>query len=664
MTKKYLYFDIESHNAGKEYDMPTEEFIRLVQYAWDDGPVEMFAVDGDKAALERFHGLLREAEYVVGHNIINFDLSVAFGPESTESLEMCMKGKVLDTFVLASLLTPAPDKYRNREGKWISAGDGVDPGYAMRWLSLDNLCHQFKLPGKFGSLKEMAKRHNPPKTRVADLDYGLIPLDDEEFLMYAEQDIIAVRGLFKHLMRVIRTSGYDRDYLWRELKLAGIAAQMSRNGVTIDTAMAQARVDELAAIREERMAWMVKTFDFPTEGAAPWRTNPGKEAIMKALASYGITPETYPDWELTATGNLSLGGKTLKEMTEGTPAEELGETLATLMGQRSLAQLALDSVKGDGKAHPNISALQRSGRWSVTEPGLTVWTKNEEKKYICAAPGNVFVELDFSNADARAMGAVAGDENYLKRFEKDENGEDLYDGHNLTGEIFFGPDVYYGDGPRDKNARPVLRDAAKAGGHALNYGTGAFKLAITLNKAAKRLGLNVNFWCPGVSFTDKITGKEVEIPEVPFNEDAELNINTRDLIENYNRAFPFLRHFKEDIVEFARKYGYVVNDWGRRMLVQKGREKTQAPALIGQSTTREMMGDTLIRLVEAGYATNLKTVIHDALLAEVPEAELDIHLPRLVELMTSTYHPKTEYGIPIEFPVGVGVGKNWYESAH
>src|SRR5690606_41533850 len=91
----------------------------------------------------------------------------------------------------------------------------------------------------------------------------------------------------------------------------------------------------------------------------PWRTKAGKEAIFKILADHGITKQTRPNWPLTDTGNLSLSGPALKEITEGTDAEELGTELGILAGPRPLAQQALGSVRGDGPGDPRSPAGHR-----------------------------------------------------------------------------------------------------------------------------------------------------------------------------------------------------------------------------------------------------------------------------------------------------------------
>src|SRR5690606_698026 len=209
----------------------------------------------------------------------------------------------------------------------------------------------------------------------------------------------------------------------------------------LDVPAAQARVAELQTRREAILKDLQDRYGFPTEGKSPWATDQGKAAILAALADYGITPETVdwpktPAWEkrditlreayakadeldrqadawqaeidsgelteykrgvrerwiardkakaaeiranpLPPAYGLSLGGEELIELTQGTGAEDLGRALAELKGQRSLAQLALDSMHPDGFVHPDITMLQRSGRWSTTNPGLTVWTSRGE----------------------------------------------------------------------------------------------------------------------------------------------------------------------------------------------------------------------------------------------------------------------------------------------
>lgn len=428
-----LYLDIESHGVEHRWDMAPREFFRLGQYAWGPTGEVHLTTDYDEVL-----SVIRRAHGVIAHNGHSFDLSVLFGKDSIEPLLMAKDRRLFDTMVFAGLAFPAPDKFTTSSGHTFY--DGAKPEKALKWLGLDNLCYQFGTQGKIGDLKALAKKYG---------GFGSIPTDDPEFTRYAVQDVVALQELTTLLLRIHTPSEYD----WREQLNAAIDAQNSRNGFCVDEVKARARVEELRLRKEVILARLEEDYGFPTTGKSPWATKAGKEAILKALADYGIVPEEIENWTRTATGNISLGGQTLIDFTLGTDAEEFGQALAELKGQRSLAQLALDSMQSDGKVHPEITALQRSGRKSTTKPGLTIWGSREgrdvEKAYFVASPGRKLVELDYSAADARIVAAYSGDIGFAKRFEPGA------DAHDISGVIFFGQKRYEKD-------RKALRPIAKA----------------------------------------------------------------------------------------------------------------------------------------------------------------------------------------------------------
>lgn len=657
MTKKYIFADCETHNAGREYSMPPHEFVRFFQWAVNDGPVQVKEIH-TREDLEFVRSLLRDADYVVFHNGIQFDLPVIFGVDSLEPLHMAQERKVLDTFYLANLIHPAPETYVDSKGHRYR--DAAKPERAMRWLSLENQCYQLGLPGKFGSLKDIAKKYQPEGTKVADYQYGLIPGSDEEFAFYMEQDIVAVRALFNRLMEMRRAQDYSGEYLWREMEGMAVLSLMSKNGILVNQEYAHTRIAEMASERDRVLAWLVENYDFPQAGKAPWSSAKGKGAILKVMDDFGIRFEDTPDWPRTPTGAPKMGGSELKELCAGVSpeAEAFAEAIATLKGQRSIPQLFLDNLKEDGRVHPDITALQRSGRVSVQRPGITVMGEKSEslradKALVTAGPGKLIAGFDYSAADARAMAALSGDENYAEQFKVDENGEAIYDAHNRTGEAVFGPDAYYGDGPRDKKARPALRPVAKMVGLSQNYNIGAYKLAVTLNAAAQKEGLDMHFWAPN----------RRGIPAIDTHPDQ---VDTRDMLENLNNAYPWLALFKRKAVEEAESKGYVENPWGRRMNIEPGREFTAAPALYGQSATREIALDALIKICRRGdyYARSIRCIVHDELIFELDEATIERDVEVIKECMETTFHPERDISMAIEFRVGAGVGKDWREAGH
>lgn len=608
-----LYFDIESHNAGKQWGMKPEEFFRLGQFAW--GPTGEVQLTTD---YNEMIDAIDLADGLVGHNIHAFDLSALFGKDDTYPLQRSMEKEIFDTMVFAALACPAPPFYTNRAGSNMKA---EKPAEILKWLSLDNLSFQLGLDGKEGDLKALAKKYNPPKTLDRDLDYGLIPLDDPDFLAYAAQDVVALQELTTALLWMHEPTEYD----WREQLNAAIDAQNSRNGFRVDIPVAQARAKTLTERKEVVLREMEEKYGFPTEGKMPWRTNPGKEAILKALADQGITPETHPDWTKTKTGNISLGGEVLIELTEGTPAEDMGQALAEIMGQRSLAQLALASVQPDGKVHPEITALQRSGRKSTTKPGLTVWTSRgkgaiEKAYFVPDSDNEVLIEFDYSQADARIVAALSGDEEFTKRF------ADGIDAHELTGRLVFGDKRYDEEMPDDPKKHP-LRQVAKALGHAYAYRAGPKTLART-------------------------SGESEDV--------------ARAFVNAMERAYRKVTRWQEKVTDEGVS-GYVTNHWGRRMVIQREREYTQAPAMYGQSGTRELMVDALIRMAYADLRliTWLKAQVHDALVFSVPKSELDWAVPKIKELMECSWAPNDGTGREVFFPVGVGEpAQTWEQAGH
>lgn len=678
MAGKYLYVDVETHGIEKRWDMRPHKYFRLGQYAWDNGEVVLTTNYGEM--IEQ----IRAAECVVGHNIHSFDLSVLFGTDSIEPLKMAQERKVIDTMVLATLLTPAPYEFTMSNGRYVK--DANHPGQAMLWYGLDNLCHQHRLQGKFGSLPDLAKKYNPPKTPVKDLDYGLIPVEDPEFREYARQDVIAVRSLFYHLMRTQEDVQYPSDYLWREQELHAVLAQMSRNGIRPDEYLARQKVWRQQSTVERTMRWLEAEFDFPTEGKAPWKSNAGKAAILKALAAFGITPD-HPDWESTASGNPSFSGDTMLAVTAGTPAERLGEALSQLQGLRSMPDLVLGSVRGDGRMHPDYSAFQKSGRFSVYSPSILIFNQ-EHKDLLMADDGCYTVELDFSNADARAVAAMSGDEAFAQRFETNPDGSIKYDGHNLSGEVFFGKELYHADCGDDcgNGCKPALRPAAKAATLALGYNVGPRKLAELLNKAAKAEGLDIEFWCSDESYWGYKKAREAEgleaWPEGEWLQSIrrEGMIHTRELVRNYNLEYAAVKAWKDRVVQEGDRVGYVTNSWGRRMAIdfagadwdapegRRSRSYTMSPALLGQSTTRELMADFLIRMCREGekWARSLRGVIHDAVVVDLPKETIDEDVLVVQGLMQAEYDPGTRTGMKISFPAGIGPldGLNWQTGSH
>lgn len=586
---KTLYLDIETHGIEDMWSMAPEDYFRLGQYAWGiQGEVHL------TESREHILELIRSAECTIAHMGHNFDWSVLFGKDSTEALELAMDRRLFCTKVFAGYNFPAPDSYVDRKGHWrknASKPENLTHG----WLSLDNLCYVFGTPGKTEDLSALAEEFG---------GYGKIPRSDPRYRKYAVRDVTALQGLVGAMMEFATPDDYD----WREQHYTAVTAQITRNGFAVDVDAAKHRAYELQERKAELLADLEKKHDFPTEGKQPWRSKKGKESIRALLADAGIDPEKDEDWPRTKTGAISLGGEALTTALKDTPLEETGRRLAELMGQRTLAQLALECVQPDGLVHPEINNFQRSGRSSVTKPGLTV-VNGAEKGYYVARPGYKLVSIDYSAADARAVVAMSGDMEYAKRFEPG------VDAHELTGRASFGDELY------DSNPK-LYRTGSKPIGHGTNYQIGAKKLA-------KQIRL---------------------VSGLPMTEEK-----AKSLLDAFNSHYTGVTEWKKKAAQEGSR-GWVTNLWGRVMPVEKGRSYTQAPGLLGQATTREIIADALMRL-PIEYLLWVKVPVHDELIFEIPEDRLD-EIPVIAELMRGEVNG-------VDFPVQAGEpADNWADATH
>jgi len=674
LTSGTLIFDIETHSAELMWSMPPEQFVRLIGYKWAESNEVVLTTD-----LEEIREAIRSADWIIGHNIHSFDLPAVFGVMSNEPLELAMQKRVYDTWTHAVLVNPAPNMYYNRFGKKALADS---PDKMKSWFSLDEQAFQLGVKGKTHDLKALAhefgSKHFPTLDKQEQIrrGFGLIPIDDSRYRDYLKGDVRASEVISRALLDL----GSLNRYAMREQELEARKFVITENGWRVNIAKAKARRDQLAARKAVVLKDLQDRYGLPTEGASPWATSEGKDAIFAALADYGITPKTV-EWPKTAAYaniekklqkirekiakmrnevnqwkseidsqeltprsvatrgrwidkheakikelkenplpenyGLSLSGDALISLTEGTDAEEMGQAIAELKGQRSLSQLTLDTVFPDGFVHPQITMLQRSGRWSTTEPGLTVWTNNgpgaiEKDYYEADTDDELLIEFDYNNADGRVVAAYSGDRKYAERFEEGA------DGHMINALAAWGQS-------KVDEAPKMFRQKAKALGHGWNFGGGP----------------------RGLSFASGL----------PL-EDA------KQFCDGMAKEYFVLVGWQDEVRQEARQTGYVVNDWGRRMPVDPDRVYTQAPALIGQSGTREVVSDALLRM-DIDLLRRVKAQIHDALVVSVPKDKVEEYRRRFTEAMECTFSPKRKGSQPIHFPVSSGpAARSWYEAIH
>jgi DNA polymerase-1 len=274
-----------------------------------------------------------------------------------------------------------------------------------------------------------------------------------------------------------------------------------------------------------------------------------------------------------------------------------------------------------GRIHTSFNqTVAATGRLSSSDPNLQnipIRTPlgREIRKGFVAAPGTVFLSVDYSQIELRVLAHFSGDEAFVHAFKE---GIDV---HRRTASVIF--DVPVG------SVTAEMRGLAKTVNFATLYGQGPFSLA-------RQLG---------------ITREEA-----------------RAFIDTYFERFAGVRSFLDEQVDKARELGYVETLLGRRRYVPELRSRNWNVRQFGervarntpiQGTAADLMKQAMIDVQEGldqeGTGARLLLQVHDELLLEVPDEELGA----VRDLVVARMQEAVQLRVPLV--ADWGVGANWYE---
>jgi DNA polymerase-1 len=332
-----------------------------------------------------------------------------------------------------------------------------------------------------------------------------------------------------------------------------------------------------------------------------------------------------------------LGIKRLKKTKTGysTDASVLEQLSAHPIAAKILEHRQLTTLKGtyvdalpglvhpfSGRIHSSFNqAVAATGRLSSADPNLqNIPIPPQEGRRIreafIAEPGHVLLAADYSQVELRLMAHLSGDEALLEAF---RSGADI---HRRTASLVFSVN------PDD--VTPDMRSRAKAINFGILYGMGAQRLSREIDVSMKE---------------------------------------ATAFIEQYFETFPQVKAWLDGTRETARETGVVSTLTGRRRRLDGLAEadpRTMA-ALMNvavntpiQGTAADLIKLAMIRvdaaLTEKKLAARMILQVHDQLVFEVPEAEVDEVAPLVVDLMEQAM----ELDVPLV--VDTGTGENWLQA--
>ncbi|MDZ7891685.1 MAG: DNA polymerase I [Rhodoferax sp.] len=401
-----------------------------------------------------------------------------------------------------------------------------------------------------------------------------------------------------------------------ELEIASSESlyRIERNGVLIDAPTLAAQSHELG-----QRILQLETEAYEIAG------QPFNLSSPKQLGEIFFDKLGMPVVKKTATGARSTDEEVLEKLAEDypLPAKLLEHrSLAKLKGTYTdkLAQLALPRT---GRVHTHYAqAVAVTGRLSSNDPNLqnipirTAEGRRVREAFV-AAPGCVIASADYSQIELRIMAHISDDPALLRAF------HDGLDVHRATAAEVFGVPV--------DQVSSEQRRYAKVINFGLIYGMSAFGLA-------RNLGID--------------------------------NTAAKNYIQRYFERYPGVKTYMESTRELAKRQGHVETVFGRRLQLA-GIKNAKGAQLAGleraainapmQGTAADLIKLSMVKVQQVldahNKATRIIMQVHDELVFEVPEAEVEWVRTEIPALMAGVA------ALKVPLLAEVGVGPNW-DKAH
>ena len=526
-------------------------------------------------------------------------------------------------FVLSELKTILEDESIKKTGHNIKYEYIIfkRQGITLRGMECDTMVASYVLnPSKY--------RHSLDNVSLDYLDHKTISFKDvvgtgkkaltfdqvaiEKAKEYACEDSDIASILSKMLLPKLKEEGADELYYKIEMPLVKVLAKMEMNGVKLD-------MDFLESLSNE-FGHKLDLLEKKIYQAAGEEFN---ISSTKQLGEILFNKLQLPVQKKTKTG-YSTDVSTLTELSHIHPLP------AEILSYRSLAKLKstyIDNMPAlvnekTGRIHTSFNqTMTATGRLSSSDPNLqNIPIRTEEGRRIREAfitvPGWKILSADYSQIELRLLAHLSADENLTDAFIKEE------DIHARTASEVWGIKL--------EEVTDQMRREAKVINFGIIYGMSSFGLSKELEIAPKQ---------------------------------------AQDYINDYFLQYKQVRKYLDTVLENARKDEYVSTLMNRKRYlpeinakngaVRKFAERTAINAPI-QGTAADLIKIAMIHIYEELGMKNLKSKmimqVHDELVFEVPEEEIDMLSSLVREKMEGVY----DLNVPLK--VDMSWGKNWKEA--
>lgn len=443
-----------------------------------------------------------------------------------------------------------------------------------------------------------------------EIPFSRVPVEDAA--AYACSDAETTFRLVPILRRKLDEAGLTTLMDTLERPLIDVLARMELRGVRVDTG----KLKELSEVFEEGLRKEEQTI-YEIAGA-PFNI---QSPVQLRDVLFGKLQ--LPVIKKTKTGP-STDMSVLEELAAHHPIAE------HIVTYRSLAKLKNTYVDAlpllvhpqTGRIHTSYNqTVTATGRLSSSEPNLqNIPVRTEEGRRIreafIAEEGHKLLAADYSQIELRIFAHYSGDERLLAAFEA---GDDI---HRRTAAEMFGV------APHEVTAE--MRRHAKTINFGIIYGMGPYGLA-----------------------------KQLKISQT----------SAKAAIERYFEKYEGVKRWIMQVVGEAEKRGYAETLLGRRRFIPELQSRNRTVRQQGerlavnttiQGTAADIIKKAMIDIDQdirsGGLAAAMLLQVHDELVFEVPEDELD----RVRQMVKSRMEGVLRLRVPLV--VDMGWGENWAEA--
>ncbi|WP_338667572.1 DNA polymerase I [Pseudodesulfovibrio methanolicus] len=457
-----------------------------------------------------------------------------------------------------------------------------------------------------------ARNYTWARLRQSMFQDGRAEFSDAARELHPQSQGLAALAYMASVRGQVETAHLNKLMRELEIPLIPVLVGMERAGIAIDNGAFQEFLDEVNGQLEELTRTIIG------HAGEEFNIRSSQQLAVVLFDQLGIKAGSK-----TSTGLRSTANQVLEKIRDQHPIVDAVLEFRMLEKLRSTYLEPLPKMVGDdGRLHTHFNQLATAtGRLSSSQPNLQnipIRGVHGPRMRACftAADGNRLAAADYSQVELRVLAHFSKDPALIDAFKHDE------DIHARTAALIHEKDI--------ADVTDTERRGAKTINFGLIYGMGVQKLA-----------------------------RELKIKQT----------EAQEFTEKYFEKMATLKAYYDTIVEDALEHGFVTTLAGRRRLLPElhsrnnqlsSQARRQAVNTVIQGSAADIIK---MAMVQAHKDKPLKELearlilqVHDELIIEAPEANIEKAGARLMEIMQNV----AKLDVPLK--VDMGVGKNWAEA--